>query len=115
MFVFKRFALAGCLALAGALAFACSGSGNPYTPPTPNPPNPPNPNPPANNLPVIDSITFQGTRLKEPADFADVAETVPVVAKVHDDETAADQLEYQWTATAGTFSGSGANVTWTAP
>src|SRR5260221_4799218 len=71
--------------------------------------------PPPNNLPVIDSIAIQGTRAKEPANFADLGENVPVVAKAHDDETAADQLEYQWTATVGTFTGTGASVTWIAP
>src|SRR5260221_10503639 len=71
--------------------------------------------PPPNNLPVIDSIAIQGTRAKEPANFADLGENVPVVAKVHDDETAADQLEYQWTATVGTFTGTGASVAWIAP
>jgi hypothetical protein len=71
--------------------------------------------PPSNNLPVIDSITVQGTRPKEPPNFADLGQTVAVTAKVHDDETAADQLQYVWTATAGTFSGTGPNVTWQAP
>jgi hypothetical protein len=71
--------------------------------------------PPPNNLPVIDSIAVQGTRAKEPPNFADLGETVAVTAKVHDDETAADQLQYVWTATAGTFSGTGANVMWQAP
>src|SRR5262249_9513322 len=71
--------------------------------------------PPPNNLPVIDSIAVQGTRAKEPPNFADLAEAVAVTAKVHDDETAAGQLQYVWTATAGTFSGTGANVTWQAP
>jgi hypothetical protein len=71
--------------------------------------------PPPNNLPVIDSITVQGIRSNEPANYADAGESVPVSAKVHDDETALDQLIYAWTATAGTFAGTGANVTWTAP
>jgi hypothetical protein len=72
-------------------------------------------NPPPNALPVVDSITIQGSRAKQPANFADANESVPVSAKVHDDETAADQLTYTWTATAGTFSGTGPNVTWIAP
>jgi hypothetical protein len=71
--------------------------------------------PPPNTLPVIDSITIQGTRSKEPPNFADAAEAVPVSAKVHDDETAVERLGYAWTATTGTFTGSGANVTWVAP
>jgi hypothetical protein len=71
--------------------------------------------PPPNTLPVIESITIQGTRSKEPPNFADAAEAVPVSAKVHDDETAVERLGYAWTATTGTFTGSGANVTWVAP
>jgi hypothetical protein len=83
----------------------CGGS----APMTPSPP------PPANNLPVIDGITIQGTRPKEPSNFADLGEAVQVSAAVHDDETPADQLQYQWNASTGSFSGSGARVTWTAP
>jgi hypothetical protein len=74
-----------------------------------------NPNPPANNKPVIESITVQGTRPRQPANFADLGELIAVSAKVRDDETAPDQLGYSWTATAGTFTGTGANVTWQAP
>ena len=71
--------------------------------------------PPPNGLPVVDSITVQGSRLHEPSNFADAGETIVVVAKVHDDETPADQLYYAWNATAGTFTGTGQSVTWTAP
>jgi hypothetical protein len=70
---------------------------------------------PTNSAPTIGSITVQGTRAKEPANFADAGETVAVTATVHDDETAADQLQYAWTATAGTFTGTGATVSWIAP
>jgi hypothetical protein len=78
------------------------GGGNPCTPP-------------ANTPPVIVSITTQGTRANEPADFADVGEAIPVVASVQDAETPADQLTYQWTAPVGTFSATGASVIWQAP
>jgi len=71
--------------------------------------------PPPNTPPVVDGITVQGTRAKEPANFADVGEAIQVTAAVHDAETPVDQLQYQWAATAGTFSGTGATVTWTAP
>jgi hypothetical protein len=102
--------VAGGLAVCGAaLVVACSGS------PTAPPPPPPPPPPPVNNLPVVDAIIVQGTRPKEPANFADAGEAVSVSAKVHDDETALDQLVYTWTATTGTFSGTGTSVTWTAP
>ena len=54
-------------------------------------------------------------RDQEPADFADVGEPVAVSAKVRDDETPVDQLEYVWSAPVGTFAGTGAKVTWQAP
>jgi hypothetical protein len=66
-------------------------------------------------MPSIDSITVQGRRAGQPARFADVRETVDVAATVSDAETPIGELVYQWTATAGTFSGTGRNVTWTAP
>jgi hypothetical protein len=45
-----------------------------------------------------------------------VGETVSVSALVTDVETALDQMTFDWSSTVGgAFSGSGANVTWTAP
>lgn len=69
----------------------------------------------ANQPPVIDSITVQGPRPRQPANFADLNEEVNVTAAVTDAETAADQLTYEWTANAGTFTDSGRAVTWRAP
>ena len=97
------------LSIGLAILSACGAS------PAPTRPTPPPVTPPANALPVIDSITVQGSRAKEPANFADAAEGVTVTAKVHDDETPVDQLLYAWTATAGTFTGTGTAVTWVAP
>jgi hypothetical protein len=109
-------AVAAVLPLAAALFMAACGG---PTRPSPNPGGGNNgggnQQPPPNNPPVVDAITIQGTRVKEPANFADVGETVAITAKVHDDETAADQLQYEWTAAIGTFSGTGASVTWQAP
>ena len=70
---------------------------------------------PPNSPPVIDAIAVKGSRVNEPASFADVGETVQVTATVHDAETSPDKLVYQWSAPVGSFSGSGAAVTWTAP
>lgn len=98
------------VSLLGCLAAACGGS----PPTTPNPPGP-NPNPPANAVPSIDGITVQGRLPRQPARFADLRETVDVTAAVTDAETPVAELTYQWTATAGTFSGTGRAVTWTAP
>lgn len=68
-----------------------------------------------NTPPSIVSLTAQGSRLNQPALFADLNEEINVVSSVTDAETAADQLTYQWTAEAGTFAGSGPSVTWRAP
>jgi hypothetical protein len=68
-----------------------------------------------NAPPVITSITAQGTRPNEPAAFADLDETINVVARVSDVETPLDQLSYEWSAEIGTFAGTGTSVTWTAP
>lgn len=104
---------AGALAVSLALV-SMAGCGGPSPGPTPPPPPPPPP-PPVNNPPVIESITVQGSRPRQPANFADVGESIAVSAKVRDDETATEQLQYNWTASAGTFAGTGASVTWQAP
>lgn len=114
----RRAVLTCLFAAAVASAWSCGGS-NPITP-TPPPiggggggglPT----TPPVNNAPIIESITVQGSRVRQPANFADLAESIAVSAKVRDDETAVDQLTYAWTATTGSFAGTGANVTWVAP
>jgi hypothetical protein len=64
---------------------------------------------------VITSVTAQGSRPNEPKNFADLDEEVAVTAVVDDPDTAADRLTFEWSAEAGTFSGTGANVTWKAP
>ncbi len=69
----------------------------------------------ANAPPVIVSLVEQGTRRNEPKAFADEDEVVNVTATVTDDTTPVDQLDYQWSAVAGSISGSGASVRWTAP
>ena len=99
-------------ALGLAVTIIACGESGPGPSPMPPPPPPP---PPVNNVPVIESITVQGTRNRQPASFADLNETVNVVATVRDDETAVDQLTYNWSAPSGTFSGTGARVTWQAP
>lgn len=107
--------------VACAAAFLVAACGGPGVSPSP-PPGGGGPGngggqqpPPANTPPTIESITIQGTRAREPANFADLGETVAVSAKVTDPETALDQLQYVWTASAGTFTGTGANVIWQAP
>ena len=65
--------------------------------------------------PVIDGITAQGARPNEPAGFADVGQPIAIAATVRDPDTPIDQLQFTWTADLGAFSGTGANVTWSAP
>jgi len=96
-----------------ALSISCGDS--PMRPGPVDPPPPPPPPPPANTVPVIESISVQGARRNQPANFADVAETVDVTAVVRDQETATDQLQYFWTANLGTVNGTGARVSWRAP
>jgi len=108
----QRFTIpAAFVVLTAALLTACSGS----SPTTPTPPPTGGGTPPQNAVPSIDTITAQGRRTRQPARFADLRETVDVAATVRDSETSIDELVYQWSATAGTFTGSGRNVTWTAP
>ena len=94
--------------LVTAVVSACSGSS---TGPTPPPP------PPVNNaLPVVTSIVVRGTNQRQPAQYASLGDTVNVTATVTDAETPVSQLTYEWSSSVGgTFSGSGASVTWTAP
>ncbi len=69
----------------------------------------------ANALPVIASIDVRGSKPREPAQFADLDETVTVSATVTDAETAVSELTFAWSSDVGTFAGSGATVQWTAP
>ena len=79
---------------------ACGG------PSVPTPPPPPPPPPPVvNNAPVINAIRVSASR-------AEVEQDVEVTADVSDAETNPDQLTYEWTATAGTLSGTGGIVHW---
>lgn len=60
-----------------------------------------------NKLPVIVSISV-------PAGKVEVGQDLAVSAVVEDPDTPASQLVYSWQANVGTFSGSGASVTWRA-
>ena len=68
----------------------------------------------ANLPPVVKSIVARGTRSNEPAGFADAGEEIEVTATV-ENETSIDDLIYEWSADAGTFSGAGRTVRWRAP
>jgi hypothetical protein len=68
----------------------------------------------ANQAPVIASISSIGSRTNQPNGFADVDETITLVATVTDLETPASALTYAWSG-PGAFSGSGATVSWRVP
>lgn len=108
-----RLAAASSLVVA-VLVIGASCGGHPPTQPTPGGGGS-DQQPPPNNPPVINAINVQGTRPKEPANFADIGETIELSAEVHDDETSVEQLQFDWSAPSGTFEGTGSKVTWTAP
>ena len=68
-----------------------------------------------NAPPVISSLTAVGSAPNEPVGFADSNEELTVTAEVTDVETPASGLTFDWTADAGTFTGTGASVKWKAP
>lgn len=68
-----------------------------------------------NIAPVIQSITAQGRRPRQPASYADYGETIQITLVVTDAESAATQLGYQWRPCDGTIAGTGPQVEWTAP
>jgi hypothetical protein len=57
----------------------------------------------------------QSTQPNAPPDYADLNEDVPVIAVVTDDQTPVSELVYEWSATLGTITGTGASVRWRAP
>jgi hypothetical protein len=101
-----RFAIA--CALAVALSFTIGACGSPTVPTV----TPPVVVPPVvvNTPPTIDSVAIGTTRVEAGQD-------VQVTASVKDAETPLDQLTYTWSASphSGTFTGTGATVTWRPP
>jgi hypothetical protein len=67
-----------------------------------------------NSPPTVTSIRSIGSRSGQPSGFADLMETITLVANVTDVETNADALAYEWNG-PGVFSGSGSRVTWQVP
>jgi hypothetical protein len=65
--------------------------------------------------PTVSAISALGPRPNQPAGMADLGESLSVGVSVTDAETSPSQLIYEWSATHGTFSGSGSTVSWQAP
>lgn len=68
----------------------------------------------ANRAPVISAFRSIGSRNNQPSGFADIDETVQVLATVTDSETSNASLTYEWTA-PGTLTPSGPTLTWKIP
>ena len=68
----------------------------------------------ANRPPVIGAFRSIGSRNNQPSGFADIDETVQVLATVTDSETSNASLTYAWTA-PGTLTPSGPTLTWKVP
>ncbi len=71
--------------------------------------------PPPNLPPVIMSLVARGRQDHEPDSYAAAGETIDVTATVRDDDTPASELTFEWSCDAGTFTGTGRQVAWTAP
>jgi hypothetical protein len=74
-----------------------------------------NPGPLNNPAPVISSLTTKSLRQNAPAQFAELGDDIAVSAAVSDSETPVGDLILEWTADAGTFTGTGPAVQWRAP
>ncbi|MEQ1731036.1 MAG: IPT/TIG domain-containing protein, partial [Vicinamibacterales bacterium] len=68
----------------------------------------------ANRPPVIAAFRSIGSRNNQPSGFADIDETVQVLATVTDSETSNASLTHEWTA-PGTLTPSGPTLTWKIP
>ncbi|MEO6236163.1 MAG: hypothetical protein ABIQ52_04140, partial [Vicinamibacterales bacterium] len=103
----RRIAAGAVLAAAIALVLSACGSAGPGPSPNPGGGVPP---PPVvvNTPPQIKSITASEAARVE------VGSPTTLTAVVEDAETPAANLTYAWTAETGSFSGTGAAVTWTA-
>jgi hypothetical protein len=90
-------AVVAVLAVAGVLAAACA---------APAPPQVTAPAPPANQSPVISKVAASPAEI-----ISGKSTTITATAADPDD----DPLTYIWTASEGTISGAGSEVTWVAP
>jgi hypothetical protein len=90
-------------AVAVILGASCAGPTKP-TPPSPPPP------------PVVDPATPPIIRsIDVPSSRVEAGTTVVITAVVEDAETPLAQLAFQWTASSGAVTGSGATATWQIP
>jgi len=99
----------GCIALTCCLTSGCGGSSSSPTPVSQSSSSPPpSAGPSVNIAPVIESISASSERVE-------VDSEITLTAVVQDQETPIEQLNFEWKADAGTFSGDGAVVKWRAP
>jgi hypothetical protein len=94
-----RFRAGHAVPLAAVLLAGCDSPASPTPPPPPQ----------FNSAPVIQSVVASVTSRTE------VDTNVTVTATVTDAETPVDALNFVWTATVGTITGTGRNVAWRLP
>lgn len=105
----RRIIVGSVVACAAALIIgACGGSAVSPSPPPGGGGGGQQPPPVVNTPPQIKSITVSDTRVE-------VGTPITVTALVEDQETPVANLTYTWSADTGTFTGTGAVVTWLAP
>jgi len=68
----------------------------------------------SNRPPVITGFKSVGSRSNQPSGFADIDETIQVIATVTDSETPISSLSYEWSA-PGTLTPSQTTLTWRIP
>ena len=68
----------------------------------------------SNRAPVIASFRSVGSRTNQPSGFADIDETIQVIATVTDSETPNSGLTYEWSG-PGVLTPSGTTLTWKIP
>jgi len=68
----------------------------------------------SNRAPVISGFRSVGSRSNQPSGFADIDETIQVIATVTDGETPNSGLTYEWTG-PGLLTPSGTTLTWKIP
>jgi len=68
----------------------------------------------SNRAPVIAGFRSVGSRTNQPSGFADIDETIQVIATVTDNETPNSGLTYEWSG-PGALTPSGTTLTWKVP
>jgi hypothetical protein len=66
----------------------------------------------APNTPPVVAVVVKSSYPNAPAGYVDLTESALLTASVVDPDSTPDKLSYEWTATSGTFTGTGMSVQW---